>query len=74
MKLYNNKQNLGVCRGPLHNLEQQLSTTNYAQKQSLLIYSECSHNDKTMSQHSGLINSQQYIQKLTMMRMETHYL
>jgi len=33
MKLYSNmKQNLGMCRGPLHNLGQQLSTTNYAQK------------------------------------------
>lgn len=63
MKLYNNKQNLGVCRGPLHNLGQPLSTMTYAQKQSLLIYSECSHNDETMSQHNGLVNSQQYIQK-----------
>jgi len=64
MRLYNNmKENLGMCMGPLHNLKQQLSTKNYAQKHSLLIYSEHSHNNETMSQHSGLFNSQQYIQK-----------
>ena len=37
-ELYNNAQNLSVCRGPLHQPWQQPSNTNYAWKQSLLIY------------------------------------
>lgn len=52
-----------MCRGPLHNLGQQLLVKTYGQKQSLLIYSERGYNNETMSRHKGLFNSQQYIQK-----------
>lgn len=55
VKMYNSmKQNLGVYRGPLHNLGKIISTMNYAYEQSLLMYSKHSHNKEIMSQHNGL--------------------
>ena len=36
-ELYNNAQNLGECRGPLHQPWQQSSSTNYVWKQSSYI-------------------------------------
>ena len=51
-ELYNNAQNLGECRGPLHQPWQQSSSTNHGGKQSLLIL-KCSHNSKVILRHSG---------------------
>jgi len=61
-ELYNNAQNLGKCRGPLHQPWQQSSSTNYVWKQSLLIL-KCSHNRKVILRHSGnIITLQSYLE------------
>ena len=48
MKLYiNKKQNLNVCRGPLHNLGQQLSTRIMLKNRDFSYILEHIHNNET---------------------------
>lgn len=75
MKLYNNKQDLGLCRCPLHTPRtvNDQPPIEFKNRDFSYIKMQSQHSDKV--RHSGFLYSQNYIIKnLTNMHMRTHYL